>query len=367
VIRRISLTVVLVVGVVWVAATFVFGLWSKAPAADHLTNNLNAAFTPAAIAQEHADAVAVNRVATDLSTTTVPLVGRLTHASDAQAAALLATTWPTVGRLLSTRDDAGRPFANGQTYVQNAADYVTAVAGIIQAERPSFLQAEQIPIKSLPAQALTWLFVILGLVTLAIGGVFIWKPDLARPLGAALVALGLVVVAVTLIINVPGKTQSVDNVTNAFRPVFATSGPLSIDQGQRYLTAVGAADQTLSTQLVPTLATLLDTTPGNVTGVLSTNDPVLVNALFGRDAVNPQVSPLRGILQRWDGLAAVVVSQRSNFSKVDAIPGWGMPATMVQFLLVVPALLLVLAGIGWIVPPLGKPHPVATYGHPAAT
>jgi hypothetical protein len=209
--------------------------------------------------------------------------------------------------------------------------------------------------------ALAVLFVILGLVVLLIGGLFIWRPSLARPLGAALMALGLIVVAITLFIDVPGKTQSVDSITNAYRPVFATTGPLSINTGQEYLNAVSAADTTLQTELVPTLSTLLKLPAATVTTALTENSPQVANALFGKDSVDPTVSPLRGIVNRWDGLAGIVVAQRSNFANADDLPGWGMSTTIVQFLLAGPALILVLAGAGWVVPPLGPQPPVQTY------
>jgi hypothetical protein len=361
VIRKISLTVVLVVGVVWVVATVLLNLWTKAPAADHLTNALKPAFTNAGVAQEQADAKTVNAFVADLNTTTVPLLAKLTHQSNGQVVALVSKTFPTVGKLLSTNDNSGQPFADGQTYLAHAAGYITTVSTTFAAQQHNFDNARQIPTKGLPTQALTWLFVILGLVVLSIGGLFIWRPSIARPLGAALIAIGLVVVAVTLVIDVPGKTQSVDSITGAFRPVFATTGALSIDQGQDYLNAVSAADKTLETQLVPTLSSLLKLPSATVVSTLTKTSPVVSAALFSKDPANPNLSVLGGIVSRWDGIAAIVVAQRSNFANVDDIPGWGMSTTMVQFLLVGPALLLVLAGLGWVVPPLGAQQPVQTY------
>jgi hypothetical protein len=361
VIRKISLTVVLVVGVVWVVATFALNLWPKAPAADHLTTALKPAFTNAGVASEQTDAKTVSAFVTDLNTTTVPLLAKLTNKSDAQVVSLVSTTFPTVGKLLSTNDNSGQPFADGQTYLAHASGYITTVANTFAAQQHNYDNARQIPTKGLSTVALVWLFVILGFVVLAIGVMFIWKPSTARPLGALLMALGLIVVAVTFILDVPGKTQSVDSLTNAFRPVFATTGPLSINQGQEYLNAVSAADTTLETQLVPTLSSLLKLPAATVAATLTKTSPVVATALFKKDPADPSVSVLRGILNRWDGIATIVVAQRPNFAKVDDIPGWGMSTTIVQFLLVGPALLLVLAGIGWVVPPLGPQQPVATY------
>ena len=360
-IRKISLTVVLVVGVVWFAATFLLNLWTKTHSADQLTAALKPAFSDATIAQTHADSKAVDAVVRDLNTTTVPLLANLTHQKPAAVLKVVSQAFPSVGRLLTTTDNQGKPYTDGKTYLDHAAGYIATVSNTLDAEQHDFDQASQIPTKFLPTTAVAWLFALLGLIAIGLGSVFIWKPELARAVGAAIVALGLVVVVVTFLIDVPGKTQSLDNVTNTFRPVFATSGPLSIDEGQAYLDAVGKADKTLETKLVPTLSSLLKVPPATVTSVLTSKDPVLAGALFGKATDNPKVSPLRDILDRWNGLAAAVKSQRTNFSDTDAIPGWGMPSTMVQFLLVGPALILVLAAIGLLVPPMGAQEPVPTY------
>jgi len=361
VIRKISLTVVLVVGAVWFTATFLLNLWTKTNDADQLTSTLAPAFSDATIAQTQADSAAVNGVVKDLNTTTVPLLADLTHQQPAQVVKVVGEAFPSFGRLLTTTDNHGQPYPDGKPYLEHAAGYIETVSTTLDAQQADFGPASNIPTKSLPTKDVAVLFAVLGLAMLGIGGAFIRKPDLARPLGATVAALGLVVVAVTFVIDVPGKTQSLDNVTNAFRPVFADSGPLSIDEGQAYLDNVGAADQELEAKLVPTLSELLKVPPATVKSVLADKDPVLAGALLGKAANNPRVSPLRDILDRWNGLAATVKGQRANFRGTDGIPGWGMPSTMVQFLLVGPALILVLCGIAWIVPPVAAPQPVRTY------
>ncbi len=290
----------------------------------------------------------------------MPLLAKLTHQSNAQVVALVSQTFPSVGKVLASKDNAGQPFADGQSYLQHASGYVTTVSSTVAAQQHNFDNARQIPVKGLPTIALSWLFVILGVVTLAIGGLTIWRPGTARAMGAALMALGLAVVAITLIIDVPGKTQSVDNLTNAFRPVFATSGPLSIDQGAQYLNNVGAADTTLETQLLPTLSTVLRLPQSAVAATLTQASPQVAAALFTK-APGKNVSPLRDILNRWTGLAYTVKSQRSNFGKADDLPGWGMPTTIVQFLLAGPALILVLCGLALVAKPMRAQQPAPSY------
>ena len=346
--KKVSLTVVLLIGVVWVIAPFAFNLWGKGPAVDHLTTALKPAFSNSGVAQEKSDAKTLNAFITDLNTTTVPLLAKLTGKSDADVVALVGTTFPTVGKLFATNNDAGKPFADGKTYLQHSAGYVATVADTFGAQQKNFQNAQQIPTKSLPTVAVAWLFAILGLLVLALASLFIWKPESSRVVGAAVLVVGFIVIAVTYAINVPGKTQSVDNLTNAFRPVFSTSGPLSIDQGQQYLKSVRAADETLEAKLVPTLSSLLKLTPAEVTSALTKTSPVVSAALFSKAPDNPQVSVLGGILNRWDGIATTAIDQRPNFSQADNLPGWGMPTTMVQFLLAAPGALLI-AAVGGLV------------------
>ncbi len=366
IIRRISLTVVLLVGVIWAVATVLFNLWGKAGSVDKLTDALQPAFTNSAVTQYQSDVTSVNAVITDLNTTTIPTLATDLHKSPADVSALLSTTWPDVGKLLANKDNAGQPYADGKPYVVHAADYMNTIATTLKAQQHNFAQTSDIPIKGMSAQGVTWLFLILGLVTIAIGLVFIWRPAWARPLGALLIVLALAIVVVSLVIDVPGKTRSADALTDAFRPVFATSGELSIDTGQQYLQSVAAADKTLQTQLVPTVASLLSVTPDQASAALRQASPTLSHALFDKDPNNADTSVLGGILNRWDGLAATVVAQRHHFADADDLPGWGMPTTIVQFLLVGPAMLILLAAIGWLVPPYRRLEPVPVYGRYAA-
>lgn len=348
-VKKIALSVALLIGFVWAAATFIFNLWAKPPAADNLLAALKPAFTDAALAQEASDAKTVDAFVNDLNTTTVPLLAKLTGKSAGEVVTLVSTAFPEVGKLLATADNSGQPYADGKTYLDHANGYVTTVATALNANKQNWVDSRNLPTKDLPMVTVTVLFLVLGLAVLAIGFVALRKPALGKPMGALLIVVGLVVPVVTFLISVPRKTQSVDQLTNAFRPVFATSGALSIDEGQAYLKAVRAADQTLEAKLVPTLADLLKLSPETVTSTLKQTSPVVATALFAKDPANAKVSVLGGILDRWDGIAAIVVDERPNFKKTDNIPGWGMPTTMVQFLLVAPALLLALAGVGVVV------------------
>ncbi|PZS20893.1 MAG: hypothetical protein DLM57_00060 [Pseudonocardiales bacterium] len=355
-IKKVSLAIVFVVGLTWVAATFIFNLWSKAPGVDGTTKVLRPAFSNAGVAQEQKDINAVNGVVTELKTVTIPFLATQLKVTPAAATTLLASKFPAVGVALGTTDTDGKPYADGKTYLEHAAGYLTTVVTTIKAQQPGFKSAESIPTKDIPTIGLTWLFLVLGIVVLLVAALVILKPGLGRVLAAVVVVVGIVVIAVTYVLDVPGKTQGVDNITNAFRPVYKSSGPLSINTGAKYLAGVRAADVEIETKVVPALPGLLNVPLATVVTALQTNSPKVSAALLGQDPADRKISVLAGILGRFDALAAKVKQSSSDFKKTDGIPGLGWPTTIVQFLLVGPAVLLILAGLGLLLAGRARPR-----------
>ena len=347
-VKKVSLGVVVGIGVVWVLATFALGLWGKTAAADRLTADLEPAFSNAEASQE--EAAAVGAFTEELETKTIPFLAEQLHAKPHDVTDLLASTYPAVGRVLSAKDNSGSKFEDGKPYLNHASAYLTGVTAELRTSQDDFSQASDIPASYLPTKAVAWLFLLLGLATLVLGGLLRAKPELGQRLAAGVAGLGLVVIAVTFGLHVPGKTQALDNVTDSFRPVFTSDGPSSIAEGQAYLDAVRAADVELETKVIPALPALLRLSPEAVVSALSKNSPIVAGAMLEKDAANPKVSVLGGILDRFDGLAATVNANVDDFRSTDRIPGLGLPASSVAVLLVGPAILLLLAAAGIAAP-----------------
>jgi hypothetical protein len=345
-IKRISLVVVFAIGVIWIAATFIFNLWGKTKAVDNLTDSLRPAFSNSGVAQEQKDVDSVNGVVTELKTVTIPFLATTLKTTPAAVTTTLASTFPAVKTALGTTGPDGNPYPDNKTYLEHAAGYLTTVVTTIKSERGDYNKADTLVSKDISTVGLAWLFLILGVVVLVVGVLILARPGLGRPLAAVTALLGVVVIVVTYVLNVPVKTQGVDNLTNAFRPVFAKSGPLSIDTGAKYLAGVRAADVELETKVIPALPGLLGLPAPTVVSALKTNSPLVSDALLNKDPKDPNQSVLAGILTRFDVLAAKVEANRADFKKTDSIPGFGWPTTTVQLLLVGPAILLILAGVG---------------------
>lgn len=345
-IKRVSLGTIVAIGAVWVLATFVLGLWGKTAAADRLTSDLKPAFSNAGIHQSSLDAASVDAFTKELETTTIPFLAQQLDAKPQDVVALLASNYPAVGKVLGTTDNHGASFADGHSYLEHASSYLDKVTATVKENRSNFNKASDIPAPFLPTKAVAVLFLVLGLAALALGAVAATRPALLPRVAAGTATLGLVVIVVTFALGVPGKTQALDDLTGDFRPVFTSSGALSIAEGQQYLDAVRAADVELETKVLPALPALLKTTPAAVAAALTSKSPVVAAALLTRDGSNSDLSVLAAIVARFDSLAATVSDNVADFKSTDRIPGLGWPARSVEWLLVIPAIALFLSALG---------------------
>jgi hypothetical protein len=328
VIRKLALVLVLAVGVFWLVSTFAFGYPAKMQAVDNLTNAFRPVFTDAGIQQSKADIATINSFATDFQTKAVPALAKQLNLTPAQLVAALGAQYPDVGK--------------GVQQLPVSLPYFNHLVEGLAAQEHNFQQADAIPTKTLPATTVHWLFVILGLLTLGIGlfGLLL-RPKSAALLLSVSAAVGLAVIAVTMILSVPSKARAVDAMTDAFRPVFTTQGAA---QTRAYLTAVQNMDKQLTAEALPGLAAMLKVTPGQLSASLTQNFPTVATGL----------QQMPQILSRFDVLVTKIEDNVGNFQLADSIPTSGTPTTMLVAQLVVPAGVLVFVGV------LGLGIPLAT-------
>lgn len=317
-IKRVALGLVFMVGAFWLISTFALGYPAKTQAVDNLTNSFRPVFTNAGERQAKADITTVDSFAAGFQGQAVPALARQLKMTPDQLIAALGKQYPAVG--------------TGVQQLPTILPYFNHLVDGLQAQQSNFQQADAIPAKNLPATTVHWLFVILGAVTIALAGLGLFRPRLA---GAALVVagvFGIVVIAVTLILSVPAKTQAVDNMTNAFRPVFTTQGAA---QTRQYLQTVEAMDTQLNNQALPGLAGLLKVTPAQLDRSLGTSFPAVATGL----------KQLPAILGRFNVLVTKIQDNVTNFQQADSIPTKGTPTTLLQAQLAVPAGALIVAGL----------------------
>jgi hypothetical protein len=123
----------------------------------------------------------------------------------------------------------------------------------------------------------------------------------------------------------------VDGVTNAFRPVFSAEGARTT---RAYMDTVQSMADELTGKALPALAAQLKVTPDQLGQSLAANFP----------AVATGVSQLGTVLPRFQALVSGVEQNTANFRLADSIPTASTPTTLLHWLFVIPAFVLVISG-----------------------
>jgi len=309
---RIITIVALAVGVVLVAIPIGTNLFSKASAVDDLTDDLRPAFTDAQLAQADTDMSTIEAMAAQLGGEAIPaLAEQFGTTPDAFAASRRKPDDRLEGL------DLSQAIANPQ--------FRGLVDGL-RAEQGDFHLADAIPTKNLPAIVVPFLFLVPGLVLVGVAGFALLR---ARPrfvLPVAL-AIGVVLVVAPLVLRVPAKTQAVDDLTDAFRPAFSAEGLATTRQ---HLDTVHAMVDQLVGEALPALATGLSMPAADFQAFLGEEFPDVAQGLASIDT----------ILGRFDALVATVESDATSFHRADSIPTSGTDTTLLHWLFVLPAIVL---------------------------
>lgn len=240
----------------------------------------------------------------------------------------------------------------GMQQLPESLPYFNAMVEGLNQQQGNFHDADAIPTGFLPAKTVHRLFVALGVVALALGVFLLRIPptDSGTSVGTRLqigvAALGVAVVAVTFLVSVPQKTQAVDDMTDAFRPVFTDAGAM---QTRDYLTRIQRMDDQLNGEAMAGLAKMVGVTPDQFVASLAEQFP----------DVGTGLQELPDILARFDTLVSKIQDNSDTFHQADAIPTESKPATWLVTQLLIPAGLLIVAGCAGL---LGSRRRVAGAG-----
>src|ERR1019366_3066623 len=210
--RRLAQRIALAATVLAGAFRVFLPLTTNLPAKSSATGDMMAAFRPAmttsALAQSATDQRTMAAMGQQMNTAMMPALAAQLHMTPAQLTAYLAANDPAV--------------AKGLAQFGSILPFFGNLESTMQAQQSNFQQADQIPTGFLAPTSMTWLFVLPGAALLLLGLFGLVRPRVARPMVAAAGAVGLIVVTGLLTVSMSGKASSADQLTTAFKPVFAT-------------------------------------------------------------------------------------------------------------------------------------------------
>ena len=314
----VALGIILVVGAVMAIGSLVISLPAKTQGVDNLTNAFRPAFKPNTLAQTRRDMDTVKAMAAELDSKAIPALASQLGVTPDQFRGNLAAGFPAVGA--------------GMRQLPTILPYFDGVVGGLEAQAANFRLADAIPAKPFPATFVTYLFLLPGLALTAVALLGLLRPLRFRTIALGVAtAVGAVLIVAPLALSVPRKTQAVDGVTNAFRPVFSADGARTT---RTYMDTVQSMADELTGKALPALATQLKVTPDQLGQTLAANFP----------KVAAGVEELPAILPRFQALVTGVERNETSFRLADSIPTASTPTTLLHWLFVIPAVVLVAAG-----------------------
>jgi hypothetical protein len=187
----------------------------------------------------------------------------------AQLSSLISTQYPDV--------------AAGLNALPTITPSFTGLINTLDQQRPLFQSADAIPTKNIPATAVPWSLLAVGIVTIGLG-VFVWFiPPRRAPRASAVIAtvVGAVLIAAPLSLGMVHKASDADQMNANLKPVYTQQ---LITQANGALNTLGAMGTQMQKTMLPALATQLHMTPAQLQTFLGQNFPATAAALTGLPA-----------------------------------------------------------------------------------
>lgn len=319
--RRIVGVVAVAVGLFMLVSPFVLDYPSKTQGVDDLTDAFRSTFGDDGLAQVRTDMNAVDAFVAQFEQEAAPAIAQALTDAGALAGPeefgpFVAENFPDVAAGLGQFDDPILP-------------YFGSIVDGLEANQRDFERADAIPTSWLPATSVTWIIAVLGLVAAALGAWVLLGNRSAAVLAVG--GLGVAIVLVALVLRVPGKSASVDHLTDDFRPVFSAEGAALMRERFEVVRATG---DELQAAMVPALGQALGMSPDELGAFLGDQFP----------AVAAGLTELDGIVERFDALVGNVEANVGSFALADSIPTDGRPTVWFPWHLLAPGIVLALAG-----------------------
>jgi hypothetical protein len=316
--RRATLAVIGLAGLLLILLTVVFGMWGKSQAIHSLVKSFGPGYQPASMRQSEADFRTVSAMSSQLQTEALPGLAARLKVSPAELEQGLASSYPAVGHGLAEMPSALVWFGN--------------LSSRIARERNDYEKAAAIPVKGVAASAVPWLMVIPGVLLIVGAGIAAFlRPAWSTGVAILGVVVGVSLVVGPLIVSLPAKATAVDRLVAQFRPILTPPGPQTT---ARYVSTMSAMSTQFASQALPALAHELHTTTPGLEQMLAADYP----------AVGRGLAQLPAILPRFQAMSQLIDANVGNYHTAEALPWKGAPAIMLYWFLAIPGLIAALGG-----------------------
>jgi hypothetical protein len=257
--RKIAAAVVVIVGVVFIAVTFINNLFAVGPAFEELIDDFRPVLSDESLATARADIEGLQAAGEEFQTTVAPAMAQAMGVTVEEFGAMVQTNYPAV--------------AQGMAALPEITGTFSGLVDTLESQRPLFESADAIPTDDLPATTVPWIITISGLLAI-VAGVLLLMPGRIWPIVTA--ALGAVLLIATFALSLPQKAADADQLNENLTPIYTQE---LIDGATGSLAVVSAMGEQMQTQMLPELAAQMGMSPDELNAFMGQNFPATAAAM----------------------------------------------------------------------------------------
>ncbi|UGQ10321.1 hypothetical protein LO772_26135 [Yinghuangia sp. ASG 101] len=327
-----ALALVLLLGVGLIVFPLADGMPEKTQGVDNVQDTFRQTMSKQGVQTSRDDLVTMEAMLAQLQSETLPQLAQSRGMQTDQLKGLLGLRFPAVGK--------------GLNEVGVIMPRFEETVSVMEQQGSNFREADEIPTADVPNTAVTYLFLVPGVILAVAGGTGLFfsfrggRSMIPTVALAVAVAMGAVLVIGTLVTDQIGKTKSAEKMFDAFRPTFTDARYQQMRSDMDTLKAFAAEMQN---DTIPFLAAQAQQDVPTYKASLATRYPQVGTGL--------QETPR--ILGRFDGMIEDIGSNIESFKHADSIPSADTPVSQVPWYLLIPGIgLIAVAGAALL--PLGR-------------
>jgi hypothetical protein len=258
--RFVAPGLVVIAGLVFIVVTLAQNLFSVGTAFESLIDDFRPVMQDEAIDQYRADIAGLHAVSVEFPEEVLPALAGALGLTPDSLGGLIAAQYPAVN--------------NGLALLPEAVPTFGGLIDTLAGQQSNFLSADEIPTKSLPAQTVPWGFTIVGLIAVGLGAFLLLKGTRVSAILA--LTLGVLIVAGSFVLSLPGKSGDTDSLKEALEPVYTVE---TVEGAKGTLAVIGAMGQEMGTGMMSDLGGMLGMDTDTLNQFFGANFPATAQAV----------------------------------------------------------------------------------------
>ncbi|NHZ70441.1 MAG: hypothetical protein GWP18_02240 [Proteobacteria bacterium] len=286
---KITGTVTILVGIIFIAVAMMNNLFQVGPAFEEMITDFRPVLSDASLDTARADLAVLDAAGEEFTTVVSPGMAQALGLGPDEFSAMMESQYPDV--------------VAGMAALPAITESFTGLVDTLDSQQALFASADAIPTDDLSASTVPWIITISG--ALAIGvGVLMFKPG--RIWAALAVGLGAALVITTFALSLPQKAADADELNENLTPIYTQE---LIDGANASLGVVGAMGVQMQEEMLPDLAAQLNMTMEELGVFMADNFPATAAAM----------ATMGDSLPRFEAFVGVFAGNLDNYQTIQPV------------------------------------------------